>query len=63
MNDRLAALVRAHDRCEGKLTLTEQRWATAILLEAFDIIDYAQGVRSWQAAKDRAAEWNKPTAR
>jgi hypothetical protein len=49
----------AYDRCGGRLTLTEQRVAPGPLLDAFQVIEFAQGVRRWVEAEDAKAQWQR----
>jgi hypothetical protein len=46
------ALLRSHDLADGRMSVTEQRAVHPTLVEAFQVISYAQSVRRWADADD-----------
>jgi hypothetical protein len=60
---RVMELLRVFDRCDGRLSYTEQRLAPGVLVDAFGVVEFAQAVRRWQDAKDAEAKWQRKPGR
>jgi hypothetical protein len=48
------AWLAVYDRCDGKLSYTEQRRASWLLLDVFQALDYVRALQAWEA-RERAS--------